>query len=131
MPQNTVPLTRHIVEGIEEGQAGDREPPLAPFAAPLTCCAICCASSLPRLIIPWSCVRITPGLVQSSNFLGALNMPGLIGTVPTPRATARSAFQVMGGRENDQAIFQIRVWLLRDGFLGRLWFLWWHGDRSS
>lgn len=45
MPQNTVPLTRHIVEGIEEGQAGDREPPLAPFAAPLPCCAICCASS--------------------------------------------------------------------------------------
>jgi hypothetical protein len=45
MPQNTVPLTRHIVEGIEEGQAGDREPPLAPFATPLTCCAICCASS--------------------------------------------------------------------------------------
>ena len=94
MPQNTVPLTRHIVEGIEEGQAGDREPPLAPFAAPLTCCAICCASSpqtgivapiplsrkcvsagiiaqsghyedwLSGLIIPWSCVRITPGLVE-------------------------------------------------------------------
>lgn len=45
MPQNTVPQTRHIVEGIEEGQVGDREPPLAPFAAPLTCCGICCASS--------------------------------------------------------------------------------------
>jgi hypothetical protein len=28
MPQNTVPLTRHIVEGVEEGQAGDREPPI-------------------------------------------------------------------------------------------------------
>lgn len=67
---------------------------------------------------------------SSLNFLGALNMPGLIRTVPTPRATAISAFQVMGGREDHQAIFEIPVWLLRAGFLGRIWFVWWHGNHS-
>jgi hypothetical protein len=39
MTENTVPLTRHTFEGIEEGRAGDREPPLVHCAAPLTCCA--------------------------------------------------------------------------------------------
>lgn len=50
----------------------------------------------------------------------------LIRTVPTARAAAESTFQVMSRCEDQEAVFQIVVGLLRRGFVVFMWVLGWH-----